>query len=71
MNRPLRIGSFCSGICAPEVAWRDLGWQPQFFSEIDPFACADGPRYRALGNSMAVAVLRWIGERIRTVEGVA
>jgi DNA (cytosine-5)-methyltransferase 1 len=36
----LRIGSFCSGICAPEVAWRDLGWEPQFFSEIDPFACA-------------------------------
>ena len=26
--------------------------------------CADGPRYRALGNSMAVPVMRWIGERI-------
>ena len=25
---------------------------------------ADGPRYKALGNSMAVPVLRWIGERI-------
>ena len=25
----------------------------------------DGPRYRALGNSMAVPVMRWIGERIR------
>ena len=25
---------------------------------------ADGPRYRALGNSMAVNVMRWIGERI-------
>jgi DNA (cytosine-5)-methyltransferase 1 len=25
---------------------------------------ADGPRYRALGNSMAVPVMRWIGERI-------
>jgi DNA (cytosine-5)-methyltransferase 1 len=24
---------------------------------------ADGPRYRALGNSMAVPVVRWIGER--------
>jgi DNA (cytosine-5)-methyltransferase 1 len=31
-------------------------------------AC-DGPRYRALGNSMAVPVMRWIGERIRMVEG--
>jgi DNA (cytosine-5)-methyltransferase 1 len=26
---------------------------------------ADGPRYKALGNSMAVPVLAWIGERIR------
>lgn len=25
---------------------------------------ADGPRYRALGNSWAVPVARWIGERI-------
>jgi len=29
---------------------------------------ADGPRYRALGNSMAVPVMRWIGERIRMVD---
>jgi DNA (cytosine-5)-methyltransferase 1 len=28
---------------------------------------ADGPRYKALGNSMAVPVLRWIGERIMWV----
>lgn len=26
--------------------------------------CPDGPRYKALGNSMAVPVMRWIGERI-------
>lgn len=26
---------------------------------------ADGPRYRALGNSMAVPVMRWIGRRIQ------
>ena len=29
---------------------------------------ADGPRYRAIGNSMAVPVMRWIGERIQMVE---
>jgi len=29
---------------------------------------ADGPRYRALGNSMAVPVMRWIGERIKMVD---
>ena len=28
----------------------------------------DGPRYKALGNSMAVPVMRWIGERIEQVE---
>lgn len=26
----------------------------------------DAPRYKALGNSMAVPVIRWLGERIRT-----
>lgn len=26
---------------------------------------ADGPRYKALGNSMAVPVMRWIGQRIQ------
>ena len=29
---------------------------------------ADGPRYKALGNSMAVPVMRWIGRRIAMVE---
>jgi len=31
-------------------------------------ACPDGPRYKALGNSMAVPVVRWIGERIAEVD---
>ena len=26
--------------------------------------CPDGPRYKALGNSMAVPVMRWVGQRI-------
>ena len=29
---------------------------------------ADGPRYKALGNSMAVPVMAWIGRRIQMVE---
>jgi DNA (cytosine-5)-methyltransferase 1 len=28
----------------------------------------DGPRYKALGNSMAVPVMRWIGERIQAID---
>lgn len=30
--------------------------------------CPDGPRYKACGNSMAVPVMRWIGERIQKVD---
>ncbi len=30
--------------------------------------CPDGPRYKAIGNSMAVPVMRWIGSRILAVE---
>jgi len=31
---------------------------------------ADGPRYKALGNSMAVPCMRWIGERIDAVSKI-
>ena len=31
---------------------------------------ADGPRYKALGNSMAVPVMAWIGQRIATVDAI-
>lgn len=31
----------------------------------------DGPRYKALGNSMAVNVMRWIGRRIEMVDAAA
>lgn len=31
---------------------------------------ADGARYKALGNSMAVPVMRWIGERMGIVDGI-
>jgi DNA (cytosine-5)-methyltransferase 1 len=33
-------------------------------------AAADGPRYRAIGNSMAVPVMRWIGRRIQMVDSI-
>lgn len=31
---------------------------------------SDGPRYKALGNSMAVPVMAWIGKRIAAVEAM-
>jgi DNA (cytosine-5)-methyltransferase 1 len=41
-----------------QIAWRNKA----------PEDCPDGPRYKAMGNSMAVPVMRWIGERIQMVE---
>lgn len=32
--------------------------------------CPDGPRYKALGNSMAVNCMEWIGERIALVDSM-
>lgn len=32
--------------------------------------CPDGPRYKALGNSMAVPVMAWIGKRIASMNNV-
>jgi len=73
----MRYGSVCSGIEAATVAWHGLGWEPAFFSEIEKFPrevlahhYPDGPRYKALGNSMAVPVMKWIGERIQMVNSI-
>ncbi|MFG6089927.1 Dam family site-specific DNA-(adenine-N6)-methyltransferase [Enterobacter soli] len=37
----------------------------------DAAECPDGPRYKAIGNSMAVPVMRWIGERIAAALPIA
>jgi DNA (cytosine-5)-methyltransferase 1 len=37
MEREMKYGSVCSGIEAATAAWHGLGWQPSFFSEIEPF----------------------------------
>ena len=39
---------------------------PDDYTNIKP-KCPDGPRYKAMGNSMAVPVMRWIGKRIEEV----
>lgn len=33
--------------------------------------CPDGPRYKAIGNGVAVPVVEWIARRIRAVDGVS
>ena len=32
--------------------------------------CPDGPRYKALGNSMAAPCMKWLGERIQQVQEI-
>ena len=36
----MRYGSVCSGVEAASLAWKSLGWQPAWFSEIEPFPAA-------------------------------
>lgn len=43
--------------------WTRIPWRGRPADE-----CPDGPRYKAIGNSMAVPVMRWIGERIDFAE---
>jgi site-specific DNA-cytosine methylase len=43
--------------------WSRISWKGKPEDQ-----CPDGPRYKACGNSMAVPVMRWIGERIAAVD---
>ena len=43
--------------------WSRISWKGKPDEQ-----CPDGPRYKACGNSMAVPVMRWIGERIAAVD---
>ena len=67
--------------CRPGVAVRRLtptecerlqgfpdGWTRIPYRGKPAEECPDGPRYKALGNSMAVPVMRWIGDRIWKAE---
>ena len=65
-----------SGVCTPGIVRRLLpiecerlmgfpdGWTKIPWRNKSADDCPDGPRYKALGNSMCVNVMAWIGERI-------
>jgi DNA (cytosine-5)-methyltransferase 1 len=65
------------GVMTPQMAVRRLTPEecealqgfPRGYTKITP-KTTDGPRYKALGNSMAVPVMRWIGERIKLVDSL-
>jgi DNA (cytosine-5)-methyltransferase 1 len=50
-----------------EIECERLQGFPDNYTNINE-NCPSGPRYKALGNSMAVPVMRWIGERINQYE---
>ena len=45
---------------------------PDHYTDIKPKGkpTSDGPRYKSLGNSMAVPVMNWIGQKIQKVEDI-
>ena len=73
-------GGRADGVMTPQMAVRRL--TPRECERLQGFPddytlveyrgklAADGPRYKALGNSMAVLVMRWIGERIAAVDAI-
>lgn len=54
----------CERLQGFEDNWTRIPWRNK-----DKLGCPDGLRYKAIGNSMAVPVVRWIGQRIKTVCG--
>ena len=46
--------------------WTKIPWRGK-----EAENCPDGPQYKSYGNSFAVPVVRWIGERLKMVEGEA
>jgi DNA (cytosine-5)-methyltransferase 1 len=73
-------GGRIDGVMTPQMAVRRL--TPRECERLQGFPddytlvkyrgklAADGPRYKALGNSMAVPVMRWIGQRIAAVDAI-
>jgi DNA (cytosine-5)-methyltransferase 1 len=73
-------GGRVDGVMTPQMAVRRL--TPRECERLQGFPddytlveyrgkfAADGPRYKALGNSMAVPVMRWIGQRIAAVDQI-
>lgn len=55
----------CERLQGFEDDWTRIPWRGRPAEE-----CPDGPRYKAIGNSMAVPVMRWLGERIAMADEI-
>jgi len=65
-TKPMVMQSMAVRRLTPTECERLQGF-PDGYTDIKD-KCPDGPRYKALGNSMAVPVMKWIGERIQMVD---
>ena len=85
VNQPLRVssapgqvdavGGIVQGMAVRRltpIECERLQGFPDNYTDIKPKGkqTPDGPRYKALGNSMAVPVMAWIGKRIQEVENI-
>lgn len=68
-DRGLRVTTGRSVRRLTPIEYEILFGFPRNYTRISP-TTADGPRYRALGNSIAVPVLAWIGRRIDAVDRI-
>lgn len=63
----MRFGSVCSGIEAASVAWKSLGWEAAWLSEVDVPASAvlaerlgaSAPKYPLAGSEKAIKRIAW------------
>ena len=72
-NQPARLTSAVRRL-TPEECEKLQGFLPGYtlipWRKKPAEQCPDGPRYKALGNSMAVPVMAFIGQRIQQVENL-
>ena len=57
------LPSECEALQGFPKDWTRISWRGK-----SPEECPDGPRYKAIGNSMAVNCMHWIGRRIQLVD---
>lgn len=57
------LPSECEALQGFPRDWTKISWRGK-----SPDQCPDGPRYKAIGNSMAVNCMYWIGRRIQLVD---
>ena len=57
------LPSECESLQGFPKNWTRISWKGK-----PPEQCPDGPRYKAIGNSMATNCMKWIGRRIQLVD---